>query len=156
MQSGKGTRPERPAEQGQDTAAHLQAMSTCARNLPQHFNTCTCTQQDGGVTAEAADIDLAPSYAGGMDTTATDQAHSFGDSISEIESRFDVKIESLTDDEGQDYLRVSYGQDGTESLNLDSDGLNRVVDSATSHSAPPSPGDYDFALYEWMEDARWR
>ena len=33
-------------------------MSTCARNLPQHFNGCACTPSLGGVTAEAADVDL--------------------------------------------------------------------------------------------------
>ena len=31
--------------------------TTCARNLPQHFNGCTCTAAPGGVTAEV-DVDL--------------------------------------------------------------------------------------------------
>jgi hypothetical protein len=32
---------------------------TCARNLPQHFNGCTCTPAPGGLTAEVVDVDLA-------------------------------------------------------------------------------------------------
>jgi hypothetical protein len=32
--------------------------STCARNLPQHFNGCACTAAPGAVTAEAAPLDL--------------------------------------------------------------------------------------------------
>jgi hypothetical protein len=33
-------------------------MSTCARNLPQHFNGCTCTLGGGTTTAEAPEMDL--------------------------------------------------------------------------------------------------
>ena len=126
---------------------------TCARNLPQHFNGCTCTAVPGGVTAEAADVDLMSAYPGGMSDPAP---YSFGDSIPEQEAMFDVKIEPLMDDEGQSYLRVSYGEGHKESLNLDSESFSRVVDSATSHLPPPEPHHYDYALYEWMEDARWR
>jgi hypothetical protein len=32
--------------------------TSCARNLPQHFNGCTCTAAPGSVTAEAAPLDL--------------------------------------------------------------------------------------------------
>ena len=32
--------------------------TTCPRNLPQHFNGCTCTATPGAVTAEVTDIDL--------------------------------------------------------------------------------------------------
>ena len=35
-----------------------QPVSTCARNLPQHFNGCSCTSAPGGPTAEATDVDL--------------------------------------------------------------------------------------------------
>lgn len=206
--------------------------STCARNLPQHFNGCACTAVPGAVLAEAGDIDLTSSGAnlsasgdtGPMDTriarigerydrdgktyevvrltpagsAGTSHAdgptvhakivrddgslsdftadiwsgsttypaseftmsapapYSFGDSIPEQETMFDIRIEPLVDDEGQDYLRVSYGEGHKESINLDSESFDRVVDSATSHLPPPEPHHYDFALYEWMEDARWR
>jgi hypothetical protein len=33
-------------------------MSTCARNLPQHFNGCTCSTAPGGVTTEVSDVTL--------------------------------------------------------------------------------------------------
>jgi hypothetical protein len=128
-------------------------MTTCARNLPQHFNGCACTAVPGGVTAEAADVDLTSAYPGGMSEPAP---YSFGDSIPEQEAKYDVKIEPLMDDEGQSYLRVSYGEGHKESLNLDSEAFDRVLDSVNSHLPPPEPHHNDYALYEWMEDAKYR
>jgi hypothetical protein len=34
------------------------ASTTCPRNLPQHFNGCTCVAVPGAVTAEVTDVDL--------------------------------------------------------------------------------------------------
>ena len=44
------------------TTTTVRPSSTCARNLPQHFNGCTCVAKAGASTAEA-DVDLSPANA---------------------------------------------------------------------------------------------
>lgn len=60
-------------------------MSTCARNLPQHFNGCVCTA-DASMTAEVTDVDLVPAircscahHADGSTTTSLCPVHADAD-----------------------------------------------------------------------------
>jgi hypothetical protein len=63
------------------------ASNNCARNLPQHFNGCTCTSLPGATTAEA-DVDLTPAAPASPPKPVVKKAADF-----DVDSpRYDVEI----------------------------------------------------------------
>lgn len=69
-------------------------MNACARNLPQHFNGCTCTPASGTVTAES-DVDLSQPI---MALDGYVVRHDLADSEDQVEADFERAHLTAADD----------------------------------------------------------
>jgi hypothetical protein len=74
------------------------------------------------------------------------------DSLAALAAELKVEIESKVDDEGQEFLVVSWGD---VSLITDADRLNQLVDMAYGHAAPNTYIYAERALVEHISNVRW-